>query len=146
MLSLRIMTLVTLTLGSLLAGCATTPAVRSSGYRPGRLLTAEEIQQNGGRTAWEVLQRSGIPLNFDEDQVEGPSQISLRRRGTSRSGALLIVDGAATRDLAILRELHAETIQSIRVIHRFEGSPMMGQAGILDPEVVIEVITKGPRR
>jgi len=127
-----------------LSACsATTSASRFDS--PGRLLTAEEIDRSGARSAWDALRRSGTNLSFSESTDGQATRVGNRGASsvTLRDGPLIFLDGNRLDDLRQLQSIPASTIGTIRILSGIEGTRVYGtNAG--GGVIIIETKTGGP--
>lgn len=122
----------------LLVGCASGgdhAADRPATGDPG-LVTQQEIQASGARTAWDAL-RLTVGLHIRTDRSGNP--VSMRHRGhrtiLGPEAPLLVVDGAVLGDVRHLEEMPVDDLVSIQVrspsyaVARY-GS--LAQAGVVE--------------
>ncbi|HEX2188807.1 MAG TPA: Plug domain-containing protein [Longimicrobiaceae bacterium] len=113
-----------------LAACAVAPAATNPRASAGDLITAQEIQRSGARTAWQVLERQPGLLRMGAGAA-GRTSASSHRASPEAPGAgepLLIVDGARMENLDVLRDIPAESIQSIEVLDGVNAPTYPGAA------------------
>lgn len=113
-----------------LAAC-TPPTGRMVRTRPsGRVITAEQIRKSTATNAWEVLKIAASPLSLGEKNGEPTSVRSRRGRSSlvisSADVPILIVDGTRMSDFAMLRQIPAFSIESIRILNGIEGTTHHG--------------------
>jgi outer membrane cobalamin receptor len=95
------------------------------------VISAEEIARTPSTNAWDLLRRRARQYEFTEDQYGRPRQVRTRRgRSTiAIAGAdapLIIVDGARISDLAALRDLSTDSIQSVELLGGIRGTASQG--------------------
>ena len=109
-----------------LAACTVAPAATRPHPAGGDLVTAEQIQRSGARTAWQVLERRPGLLRTGTG-VGGRTFRS--NPGAPGSGTpLLIVDGVRMVDLDVLRSIPAESIRSIELLNSVDAPTYPGAA------------------
>jgi len=122
---------VILTLAAVLGACRTGRHAGPKQVKPtGELITASSIAHTDARNAWEVLQRDGH-FSMDETPDGDPARLASRRGRSSILIAnsdvpLVYVDGVQLVDLRMLREITAESIESIRILSGIEGTTYYG--------------------
>ncbi|HEV2150359.1 MAG TPA: TonB-dependent receptor plug domain-containing protein [Longimicrobiaceae bacterium] len=126
-----------------LASCAVAPARDALQPSRGHVISGEEIRRSGARTAWQLLERGGGPLRTG---IGGAGQLSASSYRTihgtaSSSEPLLVVDGARMLNLDVLRQIPAETVQSIEFLSGVHSHAYAGGAN-----GVIVVRTAPPAR
>ena len=96
----------------------------------GRLITADQIRKTSATNAWEVLKNSASPLSLGERNGEPTSVRSRRGRSSlvisQADVPILIVDGTRMNDFAMLRQIPAGSIESIRILSGIEGTTYQG--------------------
>jgi len=123
--------LLILTLAAALGACRTGRRAGPKQIKPaGELITARAIAHTDARNAWEVLQRDGH-FSMDETANGDPARLASRRGRSSilLAGSdvpLVYVDGVQLLDLRMLREITAESIESIRILNGIEGTTYYG--------------------
>ncbi len=112
----------------LIACSRTTTARDDASPSRGRLITAEQIERSGGRTAWEVLQREAPMLTLRENRNGEPS--SMGRRGRSSiyldDAPVIVLDGIKVGDWRSLDQIPASQILSIFILTGIEGTTYYG--------------------
>ena len=113
---------------TLLTACFAHVPQRGSGEAPseGRLITAEEIDRSGARTAWEAL-RQVTPVSMRETAAGKPRSISMRGHSSVHldDTPVVIVDGVPI-DLDMLRNIDARTIARIEILNGVQGTLRFG--------------------
>jgi outer membrane cobalamin receptor len=105
-----------------LSGCAYLQSSTSPAERPDRkLITAEDIASSGTNNAWDLLRAKARGYDFAEDRQGRPRAIRTRRgRSTlnmsSADMPLIVIDGARLTDVATLRDLPVQAIQSVELL------------------------------
>jgi hypothetical protein len=113
---------------ALLGGCASSRSPGSMAGRDPRVLTGEEIQASGARSAWEAL-RTGFPqLRLWEDRSGRPARMD--RRGPSsvllEDRPSIFIDGARIADFRQLHQVPAMEIALIRLLNGIDGTTRYG--------------------
>lgn len=106
-----------------LAACAVAPAPTGPQPSKGRLITAEQIQRSGARTAWDVLERQPGLLRMGAGYATSYRAVP---GGPSSGEPLLLVDGARMTDLGALRQIPAESVQSIEYLSAVNAPTIRG--------------------
>ena len=100
-----------------------------AGVPPGTfLITAEQIEKSGARTAWQVLKQSAPMLQTTDDRNGRPSKLGRRGRTSfvlDESPAIL-VDGVRIPDFRSLDDIDAQSIFSIYIYDGVEGTTYYG--------------------
>ena len=96
----------------------------------GDYITASAIAHSDARNAWEVLQRNGR-FTLDESVSGEPVRVASHRGKSSiiianSDTPLIYVDGAKLLDFRVLRQITAESIESIRILSGIEGTTYYG--------------------
>jgi vitamin B12 transporter len=94
----------------------------------GRLITMDQIERSGGRTAWDVLKREAPMFLFSEDRNGRPSRLGRRGRASIilDDSPLLFVDGIRWVDFKGLADLPASSLFSIWLLSGAEGTTYYG--------------------
>lgn len=96
----------------------------------GHVITAEQIRRTTATNAWEVLKNSASPLSLADRNGEPTNVRSRRGRSslviTQADVPILIVDGTRMSDFAMLRQIPAGSIESIRILNGIEGTTYQG--------------------
>ncbi len=96
----------------------------------GVLITRADIKRCQAVDAWDALKRQGVSLSMHERAGDGASVV---QRGPSSiwrsSEMLLVVDETMTVDLAYLRQIPANDIESIRILSGTDGTLWYGTLG-----------------
>ena len=115
----------------------------------GQVITAEEIQASGARTAWDVVSRRGTRLNLSKTADGAVGQVSrpgmdpntdCPAPGACQAVAIQIfVDGVRINDAQYLRTLPAENILRIEILN---GRDAVAEYGPKATGGVIVIVTK----
>jgi outer membrane cobalamin receptor len=127
----RALTVVLVPLTSSLLSCsrATANQHREPSSDPsGRLITAEQIERSGGRTAWEVLQREAPVLTLRENRNGQPASTGRRGRTSIylEDALVIVLDGIKVGDWRSLDQIPASQIFSIFILTGIEGTTYYG--------------------
>lgn len=115
-----------------LTACAyfrsTTPAAERSNPE---FISAEEIARSGTSNAWQLLRAKARGYDFAEDRYGTPRAIRTRRgRSTlNMAGAdspMIVVDGARLVDLAVLRDMPVQAIESVELLGGIAATAAQG--------------------
>ena len=125
-----------------LAGCASggvPPGDRPAPSDPG-VVTQQEIQASGARTAWDAL-RLTVALHLEDDVRGNPATLRHRGHGTilRATSPILVVDGTILRDYRHLDEVPARDLLSIQVR---SPSYAVARYGSLAQAGVVELTTR----
>lgn len=92
------------------------------------LITAEQIEKSGARTAWQVLRQQAPMFLTQEDRNGQPA--SLRRRGRSSlyldDAPMVLLDGVRVPDFRSLDNIEAQSIATIYIYDGVEGTTHFG--------------------
>jgi hypothetical protein len=111
-------------------GCG--PAVKSTdtlSTPPGAfLITAEQIQKTGARTAWQVLKQSAPMFQTSEDRNGRPAKLGRRGRASFLldDAPAILLDGVRLPDFRTLDDIDAPSILSIYIYDGIEGTTYYG--------------------
>jgi outer membrane cobalamin receptor len=113
-----------------LAGCG--PAAHrdvDTAAAPGTfLITAEQIEKSGARTAWQVLKQSAPMLQTSEDRNGRPSKLGRRGRTSFLldDAPTILLDGVRLPDFRTLDDIDAPSIMTIYIYDGIEGTTYYG--------------------
>jgi outer membrane cobalamin receptor len=127
-----------------LSSCATT------GYRstepPPRsdLISSAEIARSSSTNVWDLLRQRARQYNFAEDRYGRPRFITTKRgRSTialaGSDSPLVLIDGARLSDVAALRDMPTDSVESIELQSGINGTSSQGTNA---PAGVIYIHTK----
>ena len=114
----------------LLLGCG--PAAQQgtrSDVPPGTfMITAEQIEKSGARTAWQVLKQRAPMFQTSEDRNGRPSKIGRRGRASFvlDDSPAVLVDGVRLPDFRSLEDIDAQSIFAIYIYDGIEGTTYYG--------------------
>ena len=127
----RLLTAAGFLIAASLSSCA--PA----GYRPPesaarpQLITAEEIAHSSCTNVWDLLRKRARMYNFAEDRYGRPRFITTKRgRSTinlaGSDSPMVLVDGARLGDVAALRDMPTDAVESIELESGINGTSSQG--------------------
>ena len=92
------------------------------------LITAEQIQKSGARTAWQVLKQRAPMFQTSEDRNGRPSKLSRRGRASFLldESPTVLVDGVRLPDFRVLDDIDAQSIFTIYIYDGIEGTTYYG--------------------
>ena len=92
------------------------------------LITAEQIEKSGARTAWQVLKQSAPMFQTSEDHNGRPSKLGRRGRTSFLldESPTITVDGVRIPDFRTLEDIDAQSILSIYIYDGIEGTTYYG--------------------
>ncbi len=121
-------------LAASLSSCAT------SGYHPPGgshtdIITAEEIAHSSSTNVWDLLRKRASMYNFAEDHYGRPRFITTKRgRSTvvlaGSDTPLILVDGARLGDVAALRDMPTDAVESIELQSGINGTASQGTGAV----------------
>ena len=114
---------------ALLLGCG--PAVQNeTSHVPAGtfLITAEQIEKSGARTAWQVLKQSAPMFQTSEDRNGRPAKLGRRGRSSFLldDAPMVMLDGVRIPDFRSLDDIDAQSILSISIYDAIEGTTYYG--------------------
>ena len=121
-------------LAASLASCST------AGYHPPApvrtdIITAEEIAHSSSTNVWDLLRKRARMYNFAEDRYGRPRFITTKRgRSTivlaGSDTPLVLVDGARLGDVAALRDMPTDAVESIELQSGIDGTSSQGTGAV----------------
>jgi len=92
------------------------------------LITAEQIEKSGARTAWQVLKQRAPMFQTSEDRNGRPSKIGRRGRASFLldESPTILVDGVRLPDFRVLDDIDAQSIFTIYIYDGIEGTTYYG--------------------
>jgi len=121
-------------LAASLSSCTT------SGYHPPAtprtdIITAEEIAHSSSTNVWDLLRKRARMYNFAEDRYGRPRFITTKRgRSTivlaGSDTPLVLVDGARLGDVAALRDMPTDAVESIELQSGIDGTSSQGTGAV----------------
>jgi len=122
----------TLAMLLLLVSCHPRAIPAGSASSDRMLITQQQIERSGARTAWEALKRLAPQFTFRETRNGQPG--GLGRRGRSSillsDAPLVFVDGAELADFRSLNQIPASTLLSIEILNGIEGTSYYGSNAV----------------
>jgi outer membrane cobalamin receptor len=114
-----------------LVGCAPALPHLSEGGTRRDVISAEEISRSSSTNAWDLLRKRARQYDFSEDQYGRPVEVHIRRGRSTIAVAnadtpIIIVDGARVIDVGFLRDLSAESIESVELLSGINGTVAQG--------------------
>lgn len=113
-----------------LLGCAPTVQKETSARLPAGtfLITAEQIEKSGARTAWQVLKQSAPMLQTTDDRNGRPAKLGRRGRASLMldDSPMILLDGIRIADFRALDDIDAQTISTIYIYDGVEGTTYYG--------------------
>src|SRR5213082_2494117 len=117
-------------LAASLASCST------AGYHPPAavrtdIITAEEIAHSSSTNVWDLLRKRARMYNFAEDRYGRPRFITTKRGASTIALAgsdspMIVIDGARLGDVAALRDMPTDSVQSIELQSGINGTSQQG--------------------
>jgi outer membrane cobalamin receptor len=92
------------------------------------LITAEQIEKTGARTAWQVLKRNAPMLQTSDDRNGRPAQLGRRGRTSFLldDAPAILLDGVRVPDFRALDDIDAQSILTIYIYDGIEGTTYYG--------------------
>jgi len=92
------------------------------------LITAEQIEKTGARTAWQVLKQSAPMLQTSDDRNGRPAQLGRRGRTSFLldDAPTILLDGVRIPDFRALDDIDAQSIFTIYIYCGIEGTTYYG--------------------
>jgi outer membrane cobalamin receptor len=111
-----------------LIGCASGGAASERLERgAGQVITEEQIERSGARTAWEALRLTVHNVSFSET---GRGPTAIRRRGQSSmildDELRVMVDGVTLTDFTVLARMPASDLLGIEVLSAMDATTYYG--------------------
>jgi len=115
---------------ALLLGCGRAVQKETThGLPPGTfLITAEQIEKSGARTAWQALKRNAPMLQTSDDSNGRPAKLGRRGRASLMldDSPMIMLDGIRIVDFRTLDDIDAQSILSIFIYDGVEGTTYYG--------------------
>ncbi len=92
------------------------------------LITSEQIEKSGARTAWQVLKQSAPMLQTAEDRNGRPAKLGRRGRTSLLldEAPMIMLDGVRIPDFRALDDIDAQSILTIYIYDGVEGTTYYG--------------------
>jgi outer membrane cobalamin receptor len=121
-------------LAASLSSCA------SSGYQAGSsaradVITAEQIAHSSCTNVWDLLRKRARMYNYAEDRYGRPRFITTKRGASTIALAgsdspMVLVDGARLSDVAALRDMPTDAVESIEIQSGINGTSSQGTGAV----------------
>ncbi len=104
------------------------PAARGANAPGSRVITEEQIERTGARSAWDLV-RATVPFTqFSETRQGLPTR--MRRRGKSsiflNDDIRILLDGAPLEDITPLRDIPAFDVATIEIVSGIDATTRFG--------------------
>lgn len=115
-----------------LSGCAYFRSTTPPAERPNpQFITAEQIAHSGTNNAWDLLRARARGYDFAEDRYGRPRSIRTRRGRSTLNMAdadapMIVIDGARLIDIATLRDLPVQAIESVELLGGIAATAAQG--------------------
>ena len=121
-------------LAASLSSCSTAGYHRPTPVRTD-IITAEEIAHSSSTNVWDLLRKRARMYNFAEDRYGRPRFITTKRgRSTivlaGSDTPLVLVDGARLGDVAALRDMPTDAVESIELQSGIDGTSSQGTGAV----------------
>jgi len=92
------------------------------------LITAEQIERSGARTAWQVLKQQAPMLSTQDDRNGRPAKLGRRGRASLMldDSPAILLDGVRIPDFRALDDIEAQSIFAIYIYDGIEGTTQYG--------------------
>ena len=114
----------------LVVGCGASARQSGSGSLPpgAFLITAEQIERSGARTAWQVIRQSAPMLLAEEDENGRPAKLTRRGRSSFKlnDAPAVMIDDVRMPDFRNLDAVDATSINAIYILDGIEGTTYYG--------------------
>jgi outer membrane cobalamin receptor len=114
-----------------LAGCATSNYHVPEGAGHTDIITEQEIAKSSCTNVWDLLRKRARMYNYAEDRYGRPRFITTKR-GVSTialvgsDSPMVVIDGARLVDVAALRDMPTDSVQSIELQSGITGTSSQG--------------------
>lgn len=114
-----------------LSSCATASHRSTEAAPRADLITSEEIAHSSSTNVWDLLRKRARQYNFAEDRYGRPRFITTKRGRSTISLAgsdspLVLIDGARLTDVAALRDMPTDSVESIEIQSGINGTSAQG--------------------
>ena len=121
-------------LAASLSSCATSGYQASSGPRAD-VITAEQIARSSTTNVWDLLRKRARMYNYAEDRYGRPRFITTKRGASTIALAgsdspMVLVDGARLSDVAALRDMPTDAVESIEIQSGINGTSSQGTGAV----------------
>ena len=113
-----------------LSSCAT-PAYRTQETRRPEIISASEIARSSCTNVWDLLRKRARMYNFAEDRYGRPRFITTKRGASTillagSDAPLVLIDGERLGDVAVLRDMSTDSVDSIELQSGITGTAAQG--------------------
>lgn len=114
-----------------LTGCATSGYHAPEGAGHTDIITQQEIAKSSCTNVWDLLRKRARMYNYAEDFYGRPKYITTNRGRSTISIAgsdspMIVVDGARLGDVAALRDMPTDSVESIELQSGITGTATQG--------------------
>ena len=114
-----------------LSSCATTGHRSTEPPARADFISSDEIARSSSTNVWDLLRRRARQYNFAEDRYGRPRNITTKRgRSTialaGSDSPLVLIDGARLTDVAALRDMSTDSVESIEIQSGINGTSSQG--------------------
>ena len=127
-----------------LSSCAATGHRWAEPHARADFISSDEIARSSSTNVWDLLRQRAQQYNFAEDRYGRPRFITTKRgRSTivlaGSDSPLVLIDGARLTDVAALRDMSTDSVESIELQNGINGTSSQGTNA---PAGVIYIHTK----
>ena len=121
-------------LAASLSSCAPNAYQPANGRRAD-VITAEEIAHSSTTNVWDLLRKRARMYNYAEDRYGRPRFITTKRGASTIALAgsdmpLVLIDGARLSDVAALRDMPTDAVESIEIQGGIDGTSSQGTGAV----------------
>ena len=121
-------------LAASLGSCAPSAYQAGSGARAD-LITAEQIAHSSCTNVWDLLRKRARMYNYAEDRYGRPRFITTKRGASTIALAgsdspMVLIDGARLSDVAALRDMPTDAVESIEIQSGINGTSSQGTGAV----------------
>jgi len=114
-----------------LVGCATSGYHAPPGAGHTDIITEQEIAKSSCTNVWDLLRKRARMYNYAEDRYGRPRYITTKRGKSTIALAgsdspMIVIDGARLGDVAALRDMPTDAVQSIELQNGITGTSSQG--------------------
>jgi outer membrane cobalamin receptor len=114
-----------------LVGCATSGYHAPAGAGHNDVITEQEIAKSSCTNVWDLLRKRARMYNYAEDRYGRPRYITTKRGKSTIALAgsdspMVVIDGARLGDVAALRDMPTDAVQSIELQSGITGTSSQG--------------------
>jgi outer membrane cobalamin receptor len=127
----RLVPLAGLFIAASLSDCATSGYHAPEGAGHTDVITEQEIAKSSCTNVWDLLRKRARMYNYSEDRYGRPKFITTKRGASTIALAgsdspMVVVDGARLGDVAALRDMPTDAVQSIELQSGINGTSQQG--------------------